>query len=175
MNKIIVVCGLGGTGKTTLANALAKRTGLVCLHKDSIKAALYDELNFQTKDTYKLFHNIIEEQLSNHANLIIEATFTYEGNIEMMRKWREQYNFDLYWVVCNIDTDTRVERIRNRERHDCHKEADQLAIENSIHEESDFNDLPGHSMRITTNKTTDILVDEILQGFKMDFTSPNNE
>jgi adenylate kinase family enzyme len=40
MSKVIIVCGLPGSGKTTLSRELSKRLGIVCLHKDSIKEKL---------------------------------------------------------------------------------------------------------------------------------------
>ena len=48
MTKLIIICGLPGSGKTTLASELSKQTGIVCLHKDSIKEKLF-EGNFRDK------------------------------------------------------------------------------------------------------------------------------
>jgi adenylylsulfate kinase len=40
-SQIVIMAGLPGTGKTALANALAKRLGGVVLSKDDVRAALF--------------------------------------------------------------------------------------------------------------------------------------
>ncbi len=166
MSKLIIVCGLSGSGKTTLANGLSKKLNVVCLHKDTIKVGLFEKLNFCTPDAYKLYFYLIEEQLKNEVDLIIESPFIYEQDIKILKDWLKKYRIDLLCVVCNIDDKTRKERIENRPRHECHKEADKNSIKNLKSQVHTYSDLPGKIINLETNKSTDILINEVINEIK---------
>ncbi|MGH9567936.1 MAG: AAA family ATPase, partial [Candidatus Angelobacter sp.] len=44
---IVIMAGFPGTGKTTLANALAQQTAGVVLNKDEIRAALFPPVEIE--------------------------------------------------------------------------------------------------------------------------------
>jgi len=161
MSKLIIVCGLGGSGKTTIAKALSKKLNIVCFHKDSIKTALFDELNFPTTDTYKLFFKLAEEQISNHVDVIIESSFTYKSDLQLLKHWLKKYDVELFCVICDIDRGTRRQRIKSRPRHDCHRAADLKLIENLTTESCDYSRLPGKLIDITTNKPIEKTIRQI--------------
>ena len=53
MQKLIIVCGLPASGKTTIASALSKDLKIACLHKDSIKENLYEIMEMETLEDSK--------------------------------------------------------------------------------------------------------------------------
>lgn len=167
MSNLIVVCGFGGSGKTTLAKAISAKTNIVCFHKDSIKAALSDRLNFETNNTYDFFIALAEEQIKNNVDILIEAPFSYKNDIELFESWIRKYNINLYCVVCSIDSKTRRQRVESRERHKCHEEAD-MKLKKELESESfDFQKFPGAIINITTDKSVDELVEQVMESLNL--------
>ena len=166
MSKLIIVCGLGGSGKTTTAKALSKKMNIVCFYKDSLKAALFDELEFSTNDTYKLFFKLAEEQIKNNIDLIIEAPFVYREDIKLIDNWLKKYRVNLFCVICEIDEKIRTQRIEVRPRHICHAKADIRLKEKTEKELFDFLQLPGKHIKVSTNKSIDNIVSQIISEIK---------
>jgi len=85
MSKLIIICGLPGTGKTTLATELSKKLGIFCLHKDSVKESLDDSMKMSTlEDSKKLGYpsvkvilDLAEENLARGIDVILESPFTF--------------------------------------------------------------------------------------------------
>ena len=128
MHKLIIVCGLPGSGKTMLADELSKRTGIACLHKDSIKEKLFEGLGMSTleeskrigKPSVDVMLYLAEQQIVNGVDVIIEAPFNFPGDYGLFLKWMDQYEIGLYSVVCSIGSEERKRRVETRERHVAH-------------------------------------------------------
>ena len=159
--RLIVVCGPGGTGKTTLADALSRELHIACLHKDSIKATLHDQLGLLTSKSYQVFQALIEEQLANHVDLIVEATFHGDDAPDLLRRWQTTYGLDVLCVVCHVDADLRRSRIETRRRHAAHAEADAQQLR-TLDVVADYSRLPGRHLRLSTDRSLDICVQDVL-------------
>lgn len=128
MSKLIIVCGLPGTGKTTLANKLSEKLGIFCLHKDSIKESMYNSMKMSSlEDSIKLGYpsvkaimDLAEENVGRGVDVILESTFNFEPEGNVLRKWQEKYKADVYTIVLNIDERERKNRFETRERNQCH-------------------------------------------------------
>ena len=171
MSKLIIVCGLPGSGKTTLAKELAKKLNIFCLHKDSIKENLYELLELKTLDDSKmigkksiqLLLSLAKEHVLSGVDIILEAPFNYEKDIQTFHEWKNKYNLDIYCIITYIDSETRKDRFTNRVRHQCHHDEERILIQKNILEEYEYKNMPGKKIDITTNIPTEELVDYIIK------------
>lgn len=163
MSKLIIVCGLGGSGKTTTAKALSKKLNIVCLHKDKIKAVVHDVLELQTPKALSLLLKLTEEQIANEVDLIIEGPFNFKEDALIFERWKEKYKLDLSFIICSTDVQTRINRIESRERHACHADADVKLLNQIKTEVFDYSIMPGRQIKIVTNQATEKLIEDIVQ------------
>ena len=75
MSKLIVMCGLPGSGKTSYAEQLALEGNYVIHSSDKIREELGD-INDQNKnaEVFKILHQRIKNDLQNGKNVIYDAT-----------------------------------------------------------------------------------------------------
>lgn len=170
MSKLIIVCGLPGSGKTTLARALSKKLNIVCLHKDLIKENLYEAMKGETLEdskrigsyTAQLMLKIPEEYLSNDVDLMLESPFNFAGDEKIFESWQDKYGVKIYTLICSIDESERKARYRNRERHQAHHDNKrELPID-----KYNYDVMPGKKIKIVSNKPTEEIVKDVLMEIK---------
>jgi len=167
MSKLIIFCGLGGTGKTTLSQIIGQKLNLVCLHKDSLKEFLHEDLRFTTSETYKLFYKVSEEQIENQANIILEATFHFPGDIEKVNHWTQKYALDTYWIFCTTKNSVRLDRMKNRQRHFCHAPGDIKNIKDiNLSKNLDDKKMLGKVLKLNTEQNQEKSILEIIEFLK---------
>ena len=169
MHKLIIVCGLPGSGKTMLADELSKRTGIACLHKDSIKEKLFEGLGMSTleeskrigKPSVDVMLYLAEQQIANGVDVIIEAPFNFPGDYGLFLKWMDQYEIGLYSVVCSIGSEERKRRVETRERHVAHFDSSRTH-DFFPDNEYDYADMPGKKIRVCTDESVSYLVEKVI-------------
>jgi 2-phosphoglycerate kinase len=172
MSKIIIVCGLPGSGKTTLASELSKQLNIVCIHKDSIKEALYEVQNCSTLDdskrlglqSVKLLLKLAEEHIKRNVDIIIESPFNFPEDYPLFESWIKNYGVVVFSVICFIDQKERAKRFQERERHISHHDAERII--DHLKKEFDYKDIPGKQIRVATDKPIGNLVKDIISEIK---------
>ncbi len=169
MSKVIIVCGLPGSGKTILADSLSRKLKTVCIHKDTIKEKLYESFNCSTMEDSKRLGKpsvdimlcLAEEQIIKDIDVIIEAPLNFSEDYAMFKEWQLKYKVDLYSVICFIDSKERERRFKERNRNGAHHDLVKFGGD-----EYDYAEIPGKQIRVTTNRPVEELIEEVIAQLK---------
>lgn len=127
--KLIVIAGLPGSGKTTVAKFISSKLSMPLIEKDTIKELLFNSLGWSDREwskklgatTYELMDYFIEQQLSSGYSLIIESNFKPEFDSLKFQQWKDIYSCDIIQILCHVDNDILYDRFMARansgERH----------------------------------------------------------
>ncbi len=142
---LIIVNGLPGTGKTTLARRLATDTGLPYFSRDGIYETLYDALECRARGlppslgsaAFTLLYSVTGAVLAAGQSLIIEGCFGRSAlrTAELLRI-RQACEFMPFQIVCRADGRVLLERFLARagteERHSSHQDLEWIAQNEEI-------------------------------------------
>lgn len=130
-NSLIVVTGMPGAGKTTLAYKLSERFDIACLSLDTYKEVASSKYGFNGKFERDLIFELAKSlfkadvlvNVSLGLSLIVESAFMEEWQ-EFFDHIVDYYNYDIIVVDCNSKSfeevwDNRVKRDTSDERSKC--------------------------------------------------------
>jgi predicted kinase len=118
---ILAMAGLPGTGKSTLAMALAEKLPAVVLNKDVIRAALFtaDAIEYSTQQDdfvvgimLKVADYYLQKNTSYHI-ILDGRTFSKKEQINTLVEFCQDKKYDLRVIYCTCSDDvarTRIER-----------------------------------------------------------------
>lgn len=74
--KMILMCGLSGSGKSTISKELALKYNAVILSTDAIREEIYGnpECQDNPEKIFGILRNRIRRNLKNDRNIIVDAT-----------------------------------------------------------------------------------------------------
>ena len=119
---LIVVSGFSCTGKTTLAQKIAKRYSLPLISRDDIKESLYNSLGYSDREwskklgvaSYELLYLFLDKILVNKQDLIVESNFQPEFDERKFLNLKNKHQFNLLQIHCYAATEVILERFKNR-------------------------------------------------------------
>ena len=127
---LVVVTGMPSSGKTTVAEGLARRLRLPLIAKDEIKESLYESLGAEDvaasgrlgAAAYALIFALSRTTLASGASVIAEANFFRDQAAEFAAL-PEHRTLQLH---CDAPLATLLERYSDRSRHAGHHDAEKL-------------------------------------------------
>lgn len=122
MVRLIMMCGLPASGKTTLAKKISRRYDMEIISSDSIRKELYGDENVQ-QDNSKVFR-LVQDRLVNYINkgqsVIMDATNLISrkrrGFINEIKK-RTKISFSSIIIITSATLHECLVNNLNRERH----------------------------------------------------------
>jgi len=134
--RLIIITGLPGTGKTTLALGLARRHGLPLICKDTIKEPLMDMLGSEASSralsnvSFAVMFSLARQLLSVGDSLILEGNFRSGEHEAPLLAALPASAPTIVQVLCSANEEERRARLLQRPgdptRHAGHQDALQL-------------------------------------------------
>jgi predicted kinase len=124
----VVVTGVAGAGKSTLARALAQALGVVLLSKDRLKEALHEAFPVEeTEESLRLsaaaMHVLYDTAAHSTGGTVLDANWRPEADCPRL----ERLSLPLVQVFCEIAPALAqrrlVERVASGRRHRVHRDA----------------------------------------------------
>ncbi|WP_435333884.1 AAA family ATPase [Haloarchaeobius sp. TZWWS8] len=115
---LVIVCGLPGVGKTTVAEDVAERVDATRFRTDVIRKELFDDPDYTEVESYMVYETLFErakELLGEGERVVLDATFQREADRLRAKAIASLLDvpFDCYEVTC--DEAVVRERIAARE------------------------------------------------------------
>lgn len=121
--RLILVGGLPGTGKSTLAAALGDHLGAVVLRTDEVRQRVGSGEHETSADRYRpdavaaVYRELLAEArhlLSLGEQVVLDATWADEAERSLARDVAAQTSSDLVELVCTLPREQADDRIRQR-------------------------------------------------------------
>ena len=127
---LLVVTGMPSSGKTTVAEGLARRLGLPLIAKDEIKESLYESLGAEDASAsarlgtaaYALIFGLARRMLASGVSLIVEANFFRDQEPDFASLPDNR----LVQIHCEAPLAVVLERYASRSRHAAHYDAEKI-------------------------------------------------
>jgi predicted kinase len=115
---LILVCGLIGVGKTTVAKRIVENIGGIILETNVIRNEVYPNPAYSEREiqhVYSILMKKIREGLEGEKNVILDATFYLRKNREAVIDVAKELGVGFRIVEVRCDSDEEIRRrIRNR-------------------------------------------------------------
>ena len=103
----IIICGLNGTGKSTLGKALAEKLDYYFIDSEDLYFSKQnDGYNFASQRTDREAKEILFNKIEKHNDFVFASV---KGNYG-----EDFYSFINYIVLLNVPKDIRLQRVKNR-------------------------------------------------------------
>lgn len=123
---VIIVTGLSGTGKTSLARAIAGEMGLRVVSADAVRKSIFEMGNGEyeygegpyssqaNRITYEKMIEIGKESLKKYGGVVLDATFRRTTDRAMAREMALKAGANLRFIECKLSPESVRLRLEKR-------------------------------------------------------------
>lgn len=113
---LVAVCGLPGTGKTTVAEEIADRRDARLLRTDVVRTELFPDPEYTDEEADAVYRALFDRAVAAlaHGDVVLDATFRTEAFREGARAAAAEADAEFTLVAVECDDETVRRRIRAR-------------------------------------------------------------
>ena len=114
---LIIVCGLPGCGKSTLALALAAKLDAAHISSDIIRRKMLEERTYSEQEKFRVYERMVQEAetlMRGGKTVIVDATFYKQRTRQQMLDAARRSGKKVLIVECVLDEETIEERMEMR-------------------------------------------------------------
>ena len=100
MNKLIIMCGISASGKSTCAKELSVKENATIVSSDKIRAELGDISDqSQNEKVFQIFYKRIKQLMIKNEDVVADATFLTIKSRKQIIEMAKRYN---YYIECDL-------------------------------------------------------------------------
>ncbi len=138
--RIVIISGHPGAGKTTLGRALADHFHWPFISKDVFKEIMFDVIGWSDKEwslklsaaTHRIMDYVLDEILRTGQSVVVESNFKAGIDAPRFEAIRVKHGATLVQLLCWAEGDVLFKRYKARidagDRHPGHAEVDSLDV-----------------------------------------------
>lgn len=116
--RLVVVCGLPGVGKSTVARTIAERVDGELLRTDVVRKELFADPGYTAEETRRVYRELLRrgrETVERGGRAVLDGTFRERTQRERARKLSETLAVEFSLVKVECPPDVVEDRLRRRE------------------------------------------------------------
>lgn len=116
---LIIICGLPGSGKSSLARKLKTRLPAAYLNSDIVRKQIFKKPMYTPEEKKRVYDEIVnqaEKMLLRGKNVIVDATFYTRRYRQLMAGTAKGAGSEYRMILCTLPEAMTKERLEKRER-----------------------------------------------------------
>lgn len=114
---LIIICGLPGSGKSTIARALAKNLGADYINSDIIRKRMFRKPTYTKKEKEAVYREMAaktENSLRSGNNAVVDATFYLSSTRDMFLDIARNASTRAFIILCKLGKKETIKRLNRR-------------------------------------------------------------